>query len=65
MQSYPDAFFAVRGNEAAPVALQTHPLTPGVTGVTQLTYSGSYPVSRLATTDLHPALASADLFAFR
>ena len=64
MQSYPDAFFAVRVNDAAPVALQTHPLTPGVKGVTQLTYSGSYPVSKLSTSSLHPSLESADLFAF-
>ena len=49
------------------VALQTHPLTPGLKGVSDLSYAGSHPVSRLSTADpavMAAGVKSAELFAF-
>ena len=64
IQSFPDAYFAAKVNSNAPVALQTHPLTAGLKGVSELTYSGSYPVSRLSLSSADLGGLNADLFAF-
>lgn len=65
IQVFPDAYLAARVNGGPAVALQTHPLTPGVRGVSTLTYSGSYPVAKLTVspTDL-PGIASAAVYGF-
>ena len=48
VQTYPDAYFAVKAGAAGPpLALQTHPRVPGLKGVQALTYMGSYPVTKL------------------
>jgi non-lysosomal glucosylceramidase len=64
IQSYPDAYFAAKVNSDAPIALQTHPLTPGLKGVSSLTYFGSYPVSKLSPSTADLSGVQADLFAF-
>lgn len=64
MQSYPDAYFAAKVGGGSAVALQTHPTTPGLKGVSALTYSGSYPVSKLSTVAADLGGLQADLYAF-
>ena len=62
VQSYPDAYFAAKVGSSPAVALQTHPRTPGLKGVSELSYSGSYPVSRLSTAAADMGGVQADLY---
>ena len=64
IQTFADAYFAVKaGADATPVALQTHPLTPGLKGVQSLTYRGSYPVTKLTPSPVAVGV-HVDLFAY-
>ena len=61
IQQYPEAFLAARVGEGSARVLQTSPLV-NAPGVSQIRYSGTYPVSRLQFDD--DQLQDTSLFAF-